>query len=59
VDILDEQQAAYHMFIIANCLGIDNFRTNSFCVCVRERSGKVVKDTTFIYLRKKEPIYSV
>jgi hypothetical protein len=27
VDILDEQQQTfYHMFIIANCLGIDNFR---------------------------------
>jgi hypothetical protein len=25
----------------------------------REISGKVVKDTTFNYLRKKEPIYSV
>jgi hypothetical protein len=25
----------------------------------KEKSGKVVKDTTFIYLRKKKRIYSV
>jgi hypothetical protein len=26
VDILDEQQTVYHIFITENCLGIDNFR---------------------------------
>jgi hypothetical protein len=35
VDILDEQQTVFHMFIIANCLGIDNFRF--YCCAVGPR----------------------